>query len=377
MNRLKPTNSKRNIGADVIRCLAFFSVVSVHFIGRIGFSENVVEGEKMFLLTFLRAFFIICVPLFMMLSGYLMLNKKAELNYYKKIGKTYLTYALASLCCIVYSAIFLNSQWSLKRIIFYILGFKAAPYAWYVEMYLGLFLIIPFLNILYNNIPEKKWKKLLILIMIAITSLPSVVNVYNLDTFDWLKQPSTMGAFTPLIPAWWTKLYPITYYFIGCYLREYGLKLKKLPNFILIILAVAVSGGYSYWRSYKTLFIWGDWNNYHSLFCIIITTLVFTFFININYEKVPGFIAKLFKTVSGLCFGAYLVSWMFDDFIYTKFNSTVPVITDRIVYFFIITVIIYVCSLITSYVISKIQLLLEFLFTIILKLFRKNKKQSS
>ena len=35
--------------------------------------------------------------------------------------------------------------------IIYIFNFTACPNAWYLEMYIGLFLLIPFLNIIYNN----------------------------------------------------------------------------------------------------------------------------------------------------------------------------------------------------------------------------------
>ena len=33
-----------------------------------------------------------------------------------------------------------------------------------------------------------------------------------------------------LIPDWWINIYPLTYYFIGCYLKEYQIKMKKHNN---------------------------------------------------------------------------------------------------------------------------------------------------
>lgn len=55
---------KRNPAADLIRILAFFLVVSVHFFLNNGFYSTIVEGERMFIMTIMRSFFIICVPLF-------------------------------------------------------------------------------------------------------------------------------------------------------------------------------------------------------------------------------------------------------------------------------------------------------------------------
>ena len=74
MGNLKKAGAGRNIGADIIRCLAFMSVVCVHFFVRTGYYDHTFVGEKMFLMTFVRSFFIICVPLYMTLSGYLSRN---------------------------------------------------------------------------------------------------------------------------------------------------------------------------------------------------------------------------------------------------------------------------------------------------------------
>ena len=59
-----------------------------------------------------------------------------------------------------------------------ILDFSADSYAWYIEMYIGLFLIIPFLNILWNNLNDvgRKW---LIITLLGLTALPSLLNCWD------------------------------------------------------------------------------------------------------------------------------------------------------------------------------------------------------
>ncbi len=362
----------RNVGADIIRCLAFFCVISVHFFLHNGFYQNTVLGEKMFLAVFMRCFFIICVPLYMMLSGYLMRNKKITADYYKKLGRTYLTYVLACVCCIIYSNYYLKTDFDFKKSVFSVLNFSAAPYAWYVEMYLGLFLIIPFLNILYNNLSSKNQKKVLILILVIITSLPAVINVYNFEMLDWWRQPSNSRVYQQILPEWWTPLYPVTYYMIGCYLSEYGLKIKKALNISLIFIVWIISSIYNYWRSYNGKFISGNWCDYESIANVLLTTLVFAFFININYDKVSNFFVKIFKNVSGLCFASYLVSWIFDSYFYAILIEKVPKMIDRLQYYIIIVPIIFICSLLLSFIIGKIQWLLEYLFDRIKRLAKNN-----
>ena len=77
--------------------------------------------------------------------------------------------------------------------------FTLANYSWYIEMYLGLFLLIPFLNIVYNGLPSQKAKLWLVITMLILTALPAVVNIYNFDTLSWWKQPSTRAKIYKLI----------------------------------------------------------------------------------------------------------------------------------------------------------------------------------
>ena len=148
--------TKRSPAADIIRIFAFFCVTSVHFFLNNGFYSTVVEGKRMFVMTIMRSFFIICVPLFLTLSGYLLRKKQLEKKYYGKISRIIITYILASLFCVLYSVVFLKQDLTVKSVFLNILNFTAAPYSWYVEMYLGLFLLIPFLNIIYNSLPSRK-----------------------------------------------------------------------------------------------------------------------------------------------------------------------------------------------------------------------------
>lgn len=364
---------KRNPAVDIIRCLAFFCVVSVHFFLNNGYYLQTVEGTRMFVMTVMRSFFIVCVPLFIMLSGYLMRKKELSKKYYTKVFKVVVTYILASILCLLYSVIFLQEELTFKDMVLKILNFTADPYAWYIEMYLGLFLIIPFLNLLYNNIRTQKWKLGLIAVLLVLTSLPTLINVYNFSSVEWWAMPSSSFETSKLIPAWWTEFYPITYYFIGCYLSEYGLKIKGWLNVVLIVLGAVISGVYEYWRSYKSVFVWGAWNHYNSLFVVVISVLVFALFINLRYDKYPEKAGRFFGKISELCLGGYLLSWIFDSIFYPVLNQKVPLVQDRLEYYFVIVPLIVVLSLVLSYIVSKIQLLLEIIFAKLGGLIRKHK----
>ena len=56
--------TKRNLNADLIRCVAVFSVISVHFLLNGGFYKQEVCGIPMLMMCMYRSFFMTCVPLF-------------------------------------------------------------------------------------------------------------------------------------------------------------------------------------------------------------------------------------------------------------------------------------------------------------------------
>lgn len=69
-------HKKRNINIDLIRCCAIFAVISVHFFRNNGFYTEPVIGWRMYLMVFMRTTFMICVPLFLLITGYLMNRKE-------------------------------------------------------------------------------------------------------------------------------------------------------------------------------------------------------------------------------------------------------------------------------------------------------------
>jgi surface polysaccharide O-acyltransferase-like enzyme len=277
-----------------------------------------------------------------------MANKTLSAKYYKGIVKTLVIYVLASLLCYLYNCKIGTYVFSLTDFLKQLLDFRAAQYAWYVEMYIGLFLIIPFINLSYNGLTTKKHKQILLLTLVVMTSLPGAFNI--------------KGA---LLPDFWLNLYPVTYYFFGCYLREFGLKISKWLNSLLLVIATLSFGIVSYYLSYGTGFLWGMWQNWQSIFILLQTVLLFNLLkdVKFNREKKAGWcMSWLLAKISDLSFGAYLVSFIFDNYFYKKLSVAVPIVSDRFLYIFVLVPLVYVCSLLLSLIINT-------LYTFVAKLF--------
>ena len=162
--------NKRHTGLDLLRILAMLFVAGLHFFLNTGFYEQPVQGGEMYVMVMLRNAFMVCVPLFLIMSGAVMGDKKPTAGYFLGILKVVTIYLLASLCCGAYR-VFVTHDLSLREMVYGILTYQTASYSWYIEMYLGLFLLVPFLNLAYDALQTQKKKKVLLAVMLILTAL--------------------------------------------------------------------------------------------------------------------------------------------------------------------------------------------------------------
>lgn len=343
----------RNYSLDLIRIFALFSVISIHFFKYIGYYEVTLEGTRLLLITIARNFFTVCVPLFLVLTGYLQNQKKLCKKYYIGIKKILVTYFLAGMCCAVFSYLS-GESYTLQGIIGDVLNYTMAPYGWYVEMYIGLFLMIPFLNLVWNNLNYQKQKQWLIVTMLLLTTLPTVLNIYNFKETGWWSMPSKSADYFKILPFWWGGCWPVTYYFTGCYIKEYGVKITRSLNMFLIFFVTVAIGLFNFWFSNHHYFVQGNWNSWGSFPVFVLTVLVFVFLLGINLENSSPRIKSILRKLSELSFGAYLLSYIFDEIFYDLLNFYIEEVTDRVLYCFIIVSLIFIYSMALSYIINII-----------------------
>lgn len=330
--------SGRDIGLDITRIIAFLCVPCVHFFANSDYYSMPTEGGTMYLMTVLRGFFMVCVPLFIILSGYLMISKrismdkKGIMSFYTKLSKVLITYLLASVILMAFQIFYQDVEFSLKTILFGLLKYDF--YAWYINMYIGLYLLIPFLNAMWRGIGEdnKSGHAVLVGVLIVLTILPSVVNVYDFFTPGALMHPNTSTTQNAIVPDWWNNIYPITYYFIGAYLRSH-VDSKKFTTWklcVAFVLSGVLFGLYNIWRCNHILFIWGNWSYWNSYQCVIMAVLAFMIINSVKYPRLSSRAEKVIGLISGLTLGAYLVSWMPDQIVHNELISRFPDMKSRL-----------------------------------------------
>lgn len=353
----------RNPAMDILRIVAVLCVISIHFFYHTGYYSTTADNVPMYFATVLRTLFSVCVPLFMILSGFLLCNKTLKKGYYSGIRKTIIVYILVAIACIIYKSC--NGSYTLTPLTFFmgIFDFTGANYSWYIEMYIGLFLIVPFLNIIYKNLDSRKQKNILLITLIAITILPSLFNAFKFDSYEWWANPATDTDTQKLMPSWWVGIYPITYYFTGCYIREYGTKIKNVFLIIALVIAIFGFGTFNFYRCYGSTFTTANYVYWYGIEPYVMSVLIFLIIKNLKLDNINVKVKFVLWKVSDLVLGTYLLSFIFDAIYYYEFlNKSTTDFYARFPFMPLMILCVFVSALISSGIINLIAAGIEFCY---------------
>lgn len=332
---------------DIVRSLAIFFVISVHFISYIGFYEQNVSGLVQYVIVLVRVVFITCVPLFLLLTGYLMKNKTIQKEYYFRILEILLTYLVCGAICQIVLFVTKGTDYSSVEGILSFFSFKATPYGWYIEMYIGLFLLIPFLNVLWKNLNTKQ-KNVLIITLIFITASASIFNVFDFTQTKWWI--GSVHNSSKIIQSYWTIIYPLTYYFLGCYFEENKDYIKRV-KVIYLIGFIILFGTINYFKYYNNKFLMLEDTSYGGYQAMIISTLIFLLCLKI--EKSPNTIKKFAALISKFSLEMYMLSFVTDKVVYFVLNKFISNYSIKALSYFLIVPIIFFITLIFSYIVGN------------------------
>ncbi|MCR5734117.1 MAG: acyltransferase family protein [Lachnospiraceae bacterium] len=289
---------KRLAGPDIVRALAAFFVVAAHFYLNVGYYQTPMAGHKMYIMTCARWFFISAMPMYMMLTGYFKSNKTVSKEHYKSLIPVLTAYLVITVIKVFVSNHFYGKIYyfrdTLKKIADYSL-------AWYVGMYIGLVVLIPFLNILWKALKTDKEKHILILSLVFICAVPSLIPY--------------------VVPGFFQALYPVMYYFMGVYVRENQEKIRVNKVLLICIAALMtlINGTISYMISKGAFFdpsYPGRFDNgYPALTVVICGACIFLLFYDINIEN--KVICGVLKFISQVSFEIYIFTGVFDVIIYS------------------------------------------------------------
>jgi len=298
---------KHDINLDFVRAGAALFIVFSHFFDNTGLYEFDTAFPIKLASIGLRMIVGTCVAMFIMLTGYLCSEKKLSPRYYLGFVRIYITYLVCSAFAYLARIFLLHEPLGLREMISGLINFESIEYAWYLLMYLGLFLMIPFLNLSFNGLASNRQRLVLIGTFLYLSILPSL-----------LHRP------VHLLTVWWKNLSPIAYYFTGAYLRRTQPKVSAGKAAGLLLLLVAAFVGVDV----LLLGPGGEWtievtrhDHYQGYVCALLCFLILQ---NAGADRFPGALQAWIGRLAGLSLSIYLLSWITDALLYPRFKAAVP-----------------------------------------------------
>ena len=322
--------TKRIEYIDTLKFLAIFAVISIHCFTLANEAEilhfKIINFEQLFRFA---------VPLFLMITGSLLLNKEIELKKYLNRRLKRISYPL------IFFTIVLLVFTTLYEFVF--------SFYWYAWMIVGVVLAIPIMNKFIQHSSEKEIKYYLVIFIIF-----SVLN----QIFHTLKVYNALD-----ISFFYT---PISYLILGYYLfnRENNYSFKKTITLCAILFAISTLlkiaiGNYYYTHDFDTYLDL-------SFFQIIQVSSVFLFIKTIYCEKNnilykilnQNTIKKFILSVSRASYGMFFIQHILIlYYIKIQFMTLSLTGTQTLLLILILIIFVFLISWIVMVIMSKIPIL--------------------
>lgn len=291
-----PTKREPVIFLELLRVIACFLVLVNHTTSNI-FLPIKACGTWFAALAYFFASKI-AVPLFLMIAGYLMLDKQYS---YRKVLKSF---GRILVCLVLFSAgyyLYYYSQWyyeeiSLGAFFTKLLNEPITNAYWYLYLYLGMLLMLPFLQKMVANMDRKDFHAFFLIYALLVYG-PLVLKNYAplLELSSYFSLPLMESTLCMLM--------------LGCYMKRYATPAKSLRRlcWILPVVAVAINVGLTYLEYLRTDdYLFYDGGNH--LTTLVATVSVFYLAMTAQYN---GFAKRWIPFLGDLTFGIYLLGDFF------------------------------------------------------------------
>lgn len=293
---MKSVNKK--IHLEVIRIIALICIIYNHTGDRGNNVYLFTNGNVTFILSLISD--ILCkigVPLFLMISGALLLHK--EENWQEIYQKR--AFRIVKVIIVFTSIRYIYECFYVKNMVFSIAGLLKAitagnlfvPY-WFLYAYLSILLILPFLKKMLKSMDKKEMHILVFLIIAFYAVLPVVSAVFGVN----FEISFVIGI---------NYCYCILGYFIEYVLEK---KVYTGKNIMFSIIAIVVSVIISYWLVVRDRFHGGTIaGEYNSILSMIIAFSVFFIIkaVFVGKESKNNRFTKCITSIGSCAFGIYLI----------------------------------------------------------------------
>ena len=343
---------ERKLNIDLLKCIAIVFVVGVHFFLHTNYYGQSFTFKSIFLSSFIWMILMTCVPLFIMATGYLMKDKTYSEDYFIKLLPVIVIYALTAAVYTFFDMRVVNEEY-LGKLFENIFSFS--HYAWYVNLYIGLYMLIPFLNAGFNSLTSRKNQVVVLGILVLFTIVPPTLSLLNNNEQNFMILPH-------IIPDYWKGLWPITYYLLGAFLAS-SKKKSSFKELVFVIFILDILSVFGLAAISETTF----GIEYTVLPVFLLSSLIFYSVIHLKVSIKNEWLKRVVLFISKNTLPIYLLSVIGDYYWYPKMVEKWGDFTNIFLRFPLIVIFLLIQAILMTFILNT---LLKFIKTIILKFAR-------
>jgi surface polysaccharide O-acyltransferase-like enzyme len=290
------------IWIDAIRAIACFMVVFLHSAGPVLYKYNEVGLSNWFVANVYDSIVRVCVPLFFMISGFLLLQKDESLAdfFSKRLSKLFIPIVFWSIFFVFWGNVIEKSRTPLLEDFKSLILQPSYYHLWFLYALVGLYLFVPILRKVTHNSDNTLLIYYIYIWIIAVSIIPFIEKITGIESRIDL---NSISGF-------------IGYFILGLILGRKQISAKVFYSCVIIYalsIVMTVTGTYVLTLQNNGIFV-GYFYNYFSLNVIVGAGACFIvikyLFLNNNLTQKP-LLTKFITTISSCSFGIYLVHPVF------------------------------------------------------------------
>lgn len=277
---------ERNSNLELLRIISILLIILHHF-GIHGNYKNITSIPNKFFLDFAIIGGKIGVTIFILITGYYMIENKLNL---KKIIKMILEVVFYTLGITIIFKLLGITQLTNKTIFVSLTPITHNIY-WFVTTYIILYLLTPFINKLLKQLNKKEYQKFIILLIIIQSIIPMVFLIESpISDLGWFILIYSVAAYI--------KLYPNKYFENKCLNKKITIIMYLVLYGIMIVIDYLNLKYNICLEKIDAIY----YTNMNSIFILLISTCLFLWFLKIEMKS-----SKIINIVAKSTLGVYII----------------------------------------------------------------------
>ena len=294
---------ERNYSIELLRVIAMFGIVLLHVQTKTGWLAQQSIGQSGWIGSWgIHAWCISSVNVYVLISGYFMPSSRRSV---KKVFFLWGSAVTWGVSIFIFNYFIVRDGVSMRNLLNALIPISSRQY-WFLTVYVGLYLLSPYLDMLLNKLSKKQYQGMILISITLFSILPTFIPLAGEDGTVGI---NGIGG-TNII--WFIVLYAIS-----GYIRRY-IDAQAIRKYRYLLLTMNLTGTlamlffqlameicqktFGFGQSYGTWFF-----NYASIFNLIASIGVFGFFLSFDLKIKNIGIKKLLMFLARGTFAVYLI----------------------------------------------------------------------